>query len=231
MIDIIIPTYGRAGRLDDIVANVMAATSTPYRLIFVIEEDDLPTIDVVRTWEGRDWPVLVIANRRCRTYAGAINWAYMSDIARSDYLFAGADDLRFHAGWDTAALSVMGACGGRVEVVGTNDLLNPYVAQGFHATHYLVARDYLDRDGGVVDAGPGSFLPENYDHQFTDTEFIGTAKMRARFMPCMESIVEHLHFLAGKSDKDATYERAYEQLELDEKVYQARRDLWFGISR
>ena len=66
-------------------------------------------------------------------------------------MFAGADDLNFHPGWDTAALAVMD---GWVQVVGTNDLLNPYVTAGLHATHYLVDRRYLDDVGGVVDQGP-----------------------------------------------------------------------------
>jgi hypothetical protein len=85
-------------------------------------------------------------------------------------VFAGADDLNFQPGWDTAALALMD---GWVQVVGTNDLLNPYVTAGLHATHYLVDRRYLDDVGGVVDQGPGSFLFDGYDHQYTDTEFIG----------------------------------------------------------
>ena len=224
MIDILIPTYGRADRIAAVYANIEENTSAEHRVLFIVEGDDHASIDAVLALGLHP-----VENQRCRTYAGAINTAYMT-ASNAPYLFAGADDLRFHSGWDWAALAVMVAAG-RVEVVGTNDLLNPYVAQGFHATHYLVVRTYLDRDGGVVDAGSGSFLPENYDHQFTDTEFIGTAKMRARFMPCMDSIVEHLHYLAGKSEHDATYERAYAEIDRDEETYIARRDLWFGISR
>jgi hypothetical protein len=116
-------------------------------------------------------------------------------------------------------------------VVGTNDLLNPYVLAGSHSTHSLVARWYLDEHGGVVDMGPGSFLPESYDHNFTDTEFIGTAKMRARFRPCLEAVVEHLHVLTGKSPADATHERSVRGFADDSALYDARRDLWFGLTR
>lgn len=228
MIGVIVPTYGRADRLEAVVANIDHATEVEHRTYVACEADDTATInEAIRlSQEGRQ--VICVVNTRARNYAGAATAAYHASV--EPFLFAGSDDLCFHPGWDHAALSVMGAAG-RVEVVGTNDLLNPYVAQGFHATHYLVARTYLDRDGGVVDQGPGSFQPECYDHQFTDTEFIATAKMRARFMPCLDSIVEHMHFLAGKSEKDATYDRAYAELDRDEQTYLDRRDLWFSISR
>src|SRR5690606_14218191 len=127
------------------------------------------------------------------------------------------DDLHFHPGWDTAALAHMD---GWIKVVGTNDLLNPYVRDGLHATHYLIARDYLDNIGGCVDEGPGSFLHEGYDHQYTDTEFIGTAKARARFRPCLESVVEHLHAYSGKGEApDATTEKASARVVQDSDLY------------
>lgn len=226
MIAIIVPTFGRSDRLEHVVANIDHATSVEHRTYVACEADDPATINEAIRLSQQGRQVVCVINTRARNYAGAATAAYMASV--EPYLFAGSDDLCFHPGWDHAALARMD---GWVEVVGTNDLLNPYVQAGSHATHYLVARSYLDRDGGVVDAGPGSFLPECYDHQFTDTEFIGTAKMRARFMPCMDSIVEHLHYLAGKSEHDATYERAYAEIDRDEETYIARRDLWFGISR
>jgi len=170
VIAVLIPTYGRADRLARVAANIADATETGHRVVFAVEADDTASIDVA---SGLD--VDVVVNEGRPNYSGAITTAYRETTA--EYVFAGADDLNFHPGWDTAALALMD---GWVQVVGTNDLLNPYVTAGLHATHYLVDRRYLDEVGGVVDQGPGSFQFDGYDHQYTDTEFIGTAKMRDR---------------------------------------------------
>jgi len=223
VIDVLVPTIGRADRLAAVAANIHAATDAEHRVVFIVECEDEASDDAA-TATGDT----VILNRHAPNYAGAIQTGY--EATDGEYLFCGSDDLRFHHGWDRHAIATMEALP-HLRVVGTNDLLNPYVQAGTHATHSLVARRYLDEVGGVIDAGPGSFLHEGYDHQFTDTEFIGTAKARAVFAPCMDSIVEHMHFLAGKSDHDATYERAYAELAADEATYMARRELWWNVSR
>lgn len=224
MIDVLIPTYGRADRLAEVVENVHLTTHEGHRVTFIVEADDKDSRAAAEATDAR-----VLVNVRSRNYAGAANTAY-KDPAGATLLFAGSDDLRFHDGWDVEALIRLQSNPWTL-VVGTNDLLNPYVAQGSHATHYLVDRRYLDEIGGVVDEGPGSFMHEGYDHQYTDTEFIGTAKARARFLPCHEAVVEHMHFLAGKAAHDATYERAYADERADCLLYDARRPLWQDLSR
>ena len=137
-------------------------------------------------------------------------------------MFAGADDLNFHPGWDTAALALMD---GWVQVVGTNDLLNPYVTAGLHATHYLVDRRYLDDVGGVVDQDPARSCSTGTTTQYTDTEFIGTAKMRARFRPCFDSVVEHLNAWSPKGEVGATARKTMRAIDTDSELYDSRRDL------
>lgn len=224
MIAVIIPTFGRANRVERIVANVTDATETPHRVVFAVEADDRATIEACDR-VGADF----VVNECSRNYSGAMTTAYRH--TSEPFLFAGADDLRFHPGWDTAALRHMDDW---VWVVGTNDLLNPYVRAGMHATHYLVDRRYLDEIGGVVDQGPGSFLNDAYTHQWTDTEFIGTAKARARFRPCLESIVEHLHAYSdkpGREAPDATTTKAMVNAEIDAALYDSRKHLWWDLSR
>jgi glycosyltransferase involved in cell wall biosynthesis len=222
MIDIIIPTIGRADRLAALVENIDAATIGEYRVWFVTEAHDEATIAAVHALGLES-----IINARTENYAGAVNTAY--DATDGDYLFCGADDLVFHHGWDADALRRQ-THDDWFAVFGTNDLLNPYVMAGAHSTHSLVARWYLDEIGGVVDLGPGSFLPECYDHNFTDTEFIGTAKMRARFVPCLDSVVEHMH-VSKTGVVDDTHMRSVRDFHADDALYESRRDLWFGISR
>lgn len=223
MIDVLIPTFGRADRIAAVVANVHEATTVPHRVVLIVEEDDGDSIAAAAALDAQ-----LLVNTRTRNYAGACNTAYHQ--LDGDHLFAGADDLRFHPGWAEAALKRMQSNPWTL-VAGTNDLINPYVAQGLHATHYLVDRRYLDEEGGTVDGGPGSFFHEGYDHNFTDTELVGTAKARARFLPCLESVVEHLHHGAGKSQHDATYALADAHFGDDSALYDERRPLWQDLSR
>jgi glycosyltransferase involved in cell wall biosynthesis len=93
MIDIIIPTIGRAHRLPDLLENINAATVGVHRVLFVTEPFDEDTIAMVRSLDLE--PVI---NKRTENYAGAVNTAY--EESDGQFLFCGADDLIFHAGWD-----------------------------------------------------------------------------------------------------------------------------------
>jgi hypothetical protein len=221
-IAVIVPTYNRPRRLAAVAANIHENTSVPHRLVFAVEREDRKTI---RACYELDCTVVV--NQRTKNYAGALNSAIQA--TDEPYVFAGADDLNFHPGWAEACLAHMD---GWIMVVGTNDLYNKYVLAGSHATHYLVDRRYIDEFGGVIDQPPGILSPECYGHQYTDCEAIGVAKMRARFRPCLESVVEHMHALSGKGHRpDSTTKKAMADLQTDSDLYDQRRDLWFGISR
>jgi glycosyltransferase involved in cell wall biosynthesis len=216
VIDILIPTYGRAERLPKVVANIQANTTVAHRVVFITEPEqplelDLPGVDV-------------FTNERTANYAGAINTVLQ--YLPHPYWFAGADDLDFRPGWDKAALDCMDD---QTMVVGTNDLHNPFVLDGYHATHYLTDRRYVETYGGTLTEGPGVAFFEGYDHNYTDTEYIGVAKARARFKPCLTSVVEHMHHEFGQSQKDATYERGIRHRAEDEALYRERKKQWDSL--
>jgi hypothetical protein len=217
-VDVIIPTYGRAGRLRQVVHNIVDTTPPPLTVTLVIESEDLESLRVATSIGP---PVRTVVNQRTANYAGAINTAV--ETSEADFWFAGADDLNFHHGWLKHCLAV---ADDRFWVIGTNDLLNPFVRDGLHATHYLVDRRYTDQIGGVIDGPPGVALFEGYDHQYVDTEFVGAAKARVRFRPCLEAIVEHMHVSVGKNEPDATDERAHRRENEDRAFYMERRRLW-----
>ena len=215
-ISVIVPSWGRPSRLASVVANIHEATACDHEVLVVAEPGDHATREA-----GRPLDAALILNSRTANYAGAVNTA--AALARGRYLFAGSDDLRFHPGWDEAVLAVMT---GDVRVGGTNDLLNPYVLEGRHATHYLADRRYVADPGGVWDGEPGLMLFEGYGHQFTDCEFIGTAKARGVFAPCPGSVVEHLHYQAGRSAWDPTYARGQAGIREDEALFRSREPMW-----
>lgn len=224
MIDIIIPTLGRPHRVAEVYANIKDNTYEDHRVAFVVEAHDGETIEAVH-----NLGLTPIVNKRTKNYQGAVNTAYAE--TDGEWLFCGADDLNFHQYWDTWMFPWYQPKVAAHRVIGTNDLYNGYVLNGWHSTHSAVHRSYLDELGGVVDEGPGSFLAECYDHNFCDTEFIATAKMRGEFRPCLSAIVEHLHPAAGKAEFDDTYRRSMAEFDRDARMFEMRVSLWAGLVR
>lgn len=212
---VLVPTLGRPDNMrrvhDDLYASVDPADVSLY---FVVEERDVDSVEA-----GHDLGVAVLWNQRSASYAGAINSALL--WTDEPYLFIGADDLHFHEGWLPPLLAMAGEFG--FGLVGTNDLYNRDVLNGTHATHFLVTREYALT--GCVDE-PGVLLHEGYSHNWVDTEVVATAISRAEFAPCLTSIVEHLHPLAGKAGTDATYEKGRDSEPLDAQHFAERRHLW-----
>ena len=213
---VLIPTYQRSDRVLSLTQNVITSGHgiIPY---FICERDDKASIEAVVSTPGAN----LIVNRRSHNYAGAIN----TGVTETDepFVFAGADDVRFHEGWFDHAVALMD---GQIEVVGTNDLGNPDVLAGTHATHYLVSRNYATQ--GVVDQ-LGIMLHEGYDHNYTDTEFIQTAIARGKFQPCLQAEVEHLHVAWGKATHDAGYTKSFAQAHVDAQRYAERKHLWESL--
>jgi hypothetical protein len=221
MILVIVPTLGRPQRLAALAANIGAATAAPVTVLFVTEPGDF-TSAIAAEGTGAQWCM----NTRKRCYAGALNSGYESAAALDfSYVFAAADDLRFADGWDVPARQVF-ATEEQVQVVGTNDLHNPYVLAGEHATAYLIDRRYLDRRGGVIDQPAGIVHCEAYDHNYADTEFVETAKSRGAFKACLESVVEHMHPVWGIGEWDEGYTRSQAGMAADSRIFADRQRMW-----
>ena len=159
--------------------------------------------------------------REGNSYAEAINTRYiLMQASRNDddIFFCGADDIIFYDDWDIEALKIGG------DVIGTNDLHHPGVINGDHATHYLVRYGYIRKYGGTLDNSAPVIYP--YLHNYTDTEFIETAKFRKCFKPAPKSIVEHLHPCFGLAKTDAGYEKSANTIERDRITFEKRQHLW-----
>lgn len=222
MIFVVVPTYGRSGRMEPLARNILENSQTPVKVFFVVEEDDAQSVAEAERL-NKDL-VSFVLNARKKTYAGAVNTAARYLLPQGfDYLFLGADDLDFRTGWDVEALETAKETG--AQVIGTNDLHNPYVLAGTHATHYLIDCRYLTREPYDPDM-VGQVLYEGYDHNYTDTEFIGAAKAASIFAPCMTAVVEHRHPDWGMSPADATFAKTRAHLREDEALFNSRRHLW-----
>lgn len=154
-------------------------------------------------------------------YARKMNFGIKFAVGEEyDYVFLGADDLRFRPDWLKIALDVQAktdAC-----VIGTNDLGNSIVKAGKHSTHSLIDLDYVKC--GSVDSD--DLLHTGYWHNFVDNEFVETAKFRGTFAHAIDSHVEHLHPDWGKGTVDATYRKGKARFNEDRILYHSRAAMW-----
>jgi hypothetical protein len=135
------------------------------------------------------------------------------------WVFLCGDDVAFQPGWldHAQAASRDGA-----DVVGVNDLHNPRVTAGEHATHMLIRRTYIGELGASWD-GPGVAAHEGYAHNFVDDEIVTAAKQRGTWAFARHARVEHRHPLWGLAADDGTYRRGREHIEKDKELFEARR--------
>jgi hypothetical protein len=151
------------------------------------------------------------------TFAEKVNEGYRH--TDEPFLFLTGDDVRFHAGWLDQAQFVASTFNARV--VGTNDLGNPRVTNGDHATHVLIARAYVDDVGASWD-GPKVVAHEGYRHWYVDDEIVNAAKQRGVWAMALGSQVEHLHPIWGKGEPDHVYELGQSHSDEDARLYKRR---------
>lgn len=211
---VLVPVLARPHRVRPTLDSIRAATPEPHRILFLADEGDASEI---RTLERAGADYLICGGN----YAAKINRGCRE--TSEPYIFTAADDLEFHPGWYSRALGYMSDT---VRVVGTNDLCNQRTMLGQHSTHTLIARDYIEETGGVVDEGPGTVLHEGYAHEYTDDEFIGTAMSRGVYAHAFDSLVEHLHPLVNKAPDDTTYQTGRARTPESRRLFMERRNLW-----
>jgi hypothetical protein len=207
---------GRPHTVAQLVRSLREQTPEPHRVVFVCSPQDRAVHEAVR---GEGLEPLVLTQGPARgDYARKIH----AGIAATDdpLEFLGACDLKFHDHWLTRAL-VKFTSG--IGVVGTNDLGNPRVMSGQHATHCVVSRDYVKR--GLIDGGTG-LLFEGYTHEYVDDELIGTARARRALAFAPDSHVEHLHPSWGKAPMDPMYAAQRRRMRSDRALFIERRKLW-----
>jgi len=211
---IVVPMLGRAHRVAPLVESIRATCAG--RVLFALTPGD----DEVRAAvDALDCEHIDVPRQPVGDYARKINAGYRSTTEA--HILCGADDLKFHPGWYEAAVAALGP---GIGVVGTNDLGNPRVMAGQHATHCLVTRDYADRFGTVDQAG--QIMHEGYPHEYVDDELIGTAKMRRAWAFAPGSHVEHLHPNWGKAPRDEMYDQQQARMRAGADLYRRRRRLW-----
>lgn len=217
-IAVIVPVLGRPQNAQPLVDSFTASVPDA-ELVFVASRSDheqrqaclrAGKVALLADWEPEPGD-----------YARKIQLGYESTGA--PYVLCGADDLRFHPGWDAELLRIAEEFD--VGVIGTNDLGNQQTVAGRHSTHPLVARCYIDERGGYV-GGEGRVYFDGYDHQMVDLELIQTAQARGCYAHAHRSVVEHAHYLWRKAPDDDTYRKGRRATAADRRLFESRRQLW-----
>lgn len=150
------------------------------------------------------------------TFAEKVNLGYLH--TSEPWLFLTGDDVVFQPGWLDHAQH---AARDGADVVGTNDLHNPRVISGEHATHMLIRRAYVDEQGASWD-GPKVLAHEGYRHWFVDDELVTVAKQRGAWVAARHARVEHRHPLWGLAEDDDTYRLGRDSAEADRELFTER---------
>jgi hypothetical protein len=210
---VVVPVLRRPQNAAPFMASLRASTglATAYA---VADDDDHET---AQAWADAGARVLRFADDTGPgTFAEKVNRGYGG--TDEPWLLLVGDDVRFHAGWLDHAQAI---AGDRHHVVGTNDLGNPRVLAGEHATHLLVRRSYVDEQGASWD-GPKVVAHEGYGHWYVDDEIVTAAKQRGVWAMALGSRVEHLHPLFGSAPDDDVYELGRSHAEADRALFERR---------
>lgn len=205
---VIVPVLRRPQNAEPFMASLRASTGLAKVYAVASEGDD----ETIAAWiqagatviQGTDIGV---------SFAAKVNAGYA--MTEEPWLFITGDDVRFHPGW----LDHLQATGG--DVIGTNDLGNPRVIRGEHATHMLIRRSYVDEHGASWD-GPKVVCHEGYRHWYVDDEIVTVARSRGVFSHAPGAVVEHLHPIWGKGEPDDVYALGQESQEADRALFAAR---------
>ncbi|HEY5988430.1 MAG TPA: hypothetical protein VIV12_18940 [Streptosporangiaceae bacterium] len=212
---VLVPVLGRPQHAEPFMASLRASTglATCYA---ICDADDR---DAINAWKAAGAIVLGITagGNAPGTFAEKVNIGYRE--SQAPWLLLVGSDVRFHPGWWDHALAA--AEGDRFHVIGTNDLGNPRVMAGEHATHPVVRRSYVDERGASWD-GPGVVTHEGYAHWHVDDELVTVAKQRGVWTPALASRVEHLHPYFGKAEMDDTYRLGEQHAEEDKQLFLSR---------
>lgn len=221
---IIVPVAKRDNALpflESLMASITGDQRDRVKVYVMADYEDRATLDAWDKWGGYPYPrQAVFAQYYLRdmgSFAEKINRGF--EVSTEPWLFLVGDDVRFHKGWLDQAMQTARSTG--KHVIGTNDLGNPAVLAGHHATHMLISREYVEIEGASWD-GPGVVCHEGYRHWFVDNEIVEAAKRRDEWAPCLASHVEHLHPYFGKAEMDAVYAIGQAAAETDQALWALR---------
>ncbi|MBA3678786.1 hypothetical protein H0W80_01135 [Candidatus Saccharibacteria bacterium] len=215
MLGIYIPTFGRAGKLQQVADNIKEATNSEYKLYWGVEAHDRESI-----LAAKDTGAEAIVNTGNPCYSDALQEIY--ENSDEDIFFWANDDFLFLKDWDVAPLKKLEE-NPQVMVLGVHDG-NPNTK--YHSIS-IIRRKYIEEQSGVVDMPNRVLYP--YLHNYVDDELANTAKARGVWDFCETPCIHHQHHSftwLGDFKHDATYAKNDATFTEDSRTYNERIHLW-----
>jgi len=209
---VVVPVMNRPQNARPFMESLRA--STGLAAVYAIADPDDP--ETYMAWIAAGAEVLLTETGRS-SFPQKANFGYAH--TSEPWLLVVGDDVRFHPGWLDHAQQTAAITG--ADLVATNDLGNRRVADGFHATHPMIRRTYIDEQGASWD-GPGVLVHEGYRHNFCDDEWSAVARQRGVFAPALGALVEHNHPIFGKAEDDVVYRKGKAHYDQDRRLFERR---------
>lgn len=238
-VSILLPTLGRADRLEGLVANIAEATPAGrWQLIFALDQMDMESWDVLAEIDFTELMGQVGAVACDGTLPVKTNAAYR--FSSAPLVLPTADDVVFHDGWLEKVIEAFEDVGVdgteqwfRWHVVGVNDL-SP-MSNAEHSTMPVIRRAYIESKDyrGCSFEEPGKVFHEGYQHNFVETEVCRLARWRGVWKYEPDAVIEHLHPSWGKREEDATDRKGGlgPSFDRDQKLHEERHNEWSRRAR
>lgn len=196
----LIPTYGRAPKLEKLLKN-FNETSSVANIYFIVHPKDLETVNEVQRLGAK---MILLKGE----YVACINNGVK--LTTEPFVLCAADDVEFTKDWDKKLLKEMEDP--NICIVGGIDSW-PISKSGVHISHPLIRRSYI-KDNLYY---PG------YTHYMCDIELIqqGWKDQCVKVLP--EILIEHKHPEVKTALVDQTYIKSRMYLSRDKIIYDKRR--------
>ena len=219
---ILIPSLGRADRVERVHGNIEQNTPEEHTQFWMVTEEEgyaeklfllMPT-NLTYHLDDDDPDKRYVT--RMNKLASLVR--DLSDLGPDyayDYVFFGSDDVVHHPRWLKNAIDVMESTEG-CSVVVVNDWHNANGTQALVRTSYLPLAVYDD---------PSVAFHPGYRHNFADTEMFLTAELRGAKAYASGAVVEHLHPVFQSANAiawDDTYLNAGKGWHEDARLFEAR---------
>jgi len=202
-IAILTPTRARPGKLDTFLDSVYKTAANPERVFcwnYIDEDDPRQKAYEDYTKTQHDNSCNLVAEQQ----SVSISWNFLANYATSpslsenpaDILIMGNDDLIYRTqGWDTIVEEESNIFSDEIYCMWMEDLINGEK----HCAFPIVSKKWYTT--------VGYFTPGVFNFGYNDTWVFDVAKRvgRTHFIP--NAVNEHMHFTAGKSGMDDTYNR------------------------
>lgn len=223
-VTIIVPVLKRPQNVKPLVKSINENTKDCQILFVMSPEYKALYLDtLIEVFDETDNVEFMTLSVRCDygDYARKINFGLRNSC--TDWVFTGADDLKFHSDWFDNAMKI---ADDNIHVIGTQDLGNSRVLLGKHSTHSLIRAEYARKIGLTAEHEGGLIYSPAYPHEYMDDELVGIAKNRGIWKFSFDSVVEHMHPNWGKASEDDSYAQQGTRMVIGKNVMYTRRNRW-----